>query len=488
MQKSLLSIIIIACFFTSVGQERSIPKIGDVPLYSQRSLNNWDYEIDFQDTLIMQEMAFDNVDGNTDATDITNLGLNFSGDQCWLALHNSGEPNSWAGSNSVFDPAGQADRWMITPAIVVSEDAKLKWRAMSIQLDILPTVETYEVYISTSGGVDHDAFTELPIYTESATPDSWDTKIIDLTGYAEDTVYIAFRHTSNDQGILAIDDIRVGESAQTPDGMGGNFENAENFSFDMTPWTTIDVDQSPTYVFSNVTFPNQGLNMSFIVFNPDETTPSLSNLEANGGERLGACFGAIMPTQGGQGPNDDWLISPKLLMADNSYIEFYAKSITSIYDLERFEVAVSTTDLDPASFTDIISPAPYVNVGTDWTYFHYDLSTYEDQEIYVGIHCISENAFVFCIDDIYIHDVTGFSETFEDEIEIYPNPTRDRIILSGAAGFDVSIFNHLGIELLRENINKENELNLNLSDYPGGIYYIRMEKDGIHTIQKVIKL
>ncbi len=487
MRKTLLFLLLLANTSFLIGQQRALPQANNSSSLSHRSVSTWDYEYDFQDTSLLQDMVFENIDGNTDAAFVTNfLELNFSGERCWLALRDEGA-NVWAGSNSSFDPTGQADRWMITPSIIVSEGAKIKWRAKSVQLDQTATSESYEVYISTTAGDSHDDFTQAPIYTETATPTSWDEKIIDLAAYADDTVYVAFRHTSNNQGILAIDDIRLGETTQTTEGMQGDFENAEDFSAGLSPWTTIDVDQSPTFVFSSITFPGMGNPMGFITFNPAETNPSLSNLSPHGGERMGACFGAIMPQDGGDGPNNDWLIAPKLEIAQNGYLEFWAKSITAQYALERFVVAVSTTNNNDSSFTQIISAGDYVEVDTAWTYYNYDLSAFAGQEVYVGINCVSEDAFVFCIDDIYIDAVTGFSETFESTIEIFPNPTSDQLHINNVQGQHITIFNQMG-QVVRELRNAGDHVVFDLSEFDSSMYFVQFEKNGKVITQKVLKL
>ncbi|NTV84202.1 MAG: hypothetical protein HGA23_07880, partial [Bacteroidales bacterium] len=54
-----------------------------------------------------------------------------------------------------------------------------------------------------------------------------------------------------------------------------NFETYNDFSLMINPWTTQDVDGYQTYGITDVTFPHSGEPMSYIVFNPLSTTPSL---------------------------------------------------------------------------------------------------------------------------------------------------------------------------------------------------------------------
>jgi hypothetical protein len=65
-------------------------------------------------------------------------------------------------------------------------------------------------------------------------------------------------------------------------------------------------------------------------------------------------------------------------------------------------VGVSTTGMDPADFT-IISEGDYVEVpATEWTEFNYDLSAYAGQNVYVGIQCVSNDAFILLVDDVMV--------------------------------------------------------------------------------------
>jgi len=178
-----------------------------------------------------------------------------------------------------------------------------------------------------------------------------------------------------------------------------DFESFSDFSLVFSPWTTRDVDGSLTYGITGFTFPHSGEAMSFIVFNPSQTTPSLLDDAAilpHTGERFAACFASQLHA------NDDWLISPKIELGANGFIKFWVKSYTSAYGLERYRVGVSTTNTEPSSFT-IISDGSYLEAPADaWQQKQFDLSAYEGQDVYIGIHCVSRDAFIFMVDDIEI--------------------------------------------------------------------------------------
>ena len=172
-----------------------------------------------------------------------------------------------------------------------------------------------------------------------------------------------------------------------------SFESYADFALSFAPWTLVDVDMVQTYGFTGITFPNSGAPMAYIIFNPSATTPALDT-SAHSGAKMAACFASNLP------PNNDWLISPQITGATE--LKFWARSYVADYGLERFKVGVSTSGSAPASFT-IISGANYIQAPTTWTEYTYNLTPYGNSPIYVGIQCVSNDAFILFVDDVSIN-------------------------------------------------------------------------------------
>ncbi|RAJ15007.1 T9SS-dependent choice-of-anchor J family protein [Olleya aquimaris] len=176
--------------------------------------------------------------------------------------------------------------------------------------------------------------------------------------------------------------------------------------FDISPvggWTLIDNDGDSTYDSTNTDFTNEGYTGSFIVFNPSATTPaSNTGWDAHTGSKGYYCFNSTGNVSGVI-QNDDYAITPQInLNGTGSELKFWAKSLTDNYaGGERFQVGISTTNTNASSFT-IISPAPYIIPPLTWTEYTYDLSAYDGQNIYVAIHVVSADEFVFMLDDISV--------------------------------------------------------------------------------------
>lgn len=195
------------------------------------------------------------------------------------------------------------------------------------------------------------------------------------------------------------------------------FEDYGDFVLSFSPWTTIDVDGSNTYGFESIEFPNAGSPMAYIVFNPSMTTPSMGDdpaIQPHTGDKFAACFASVAP------PNNDWLITPLTPLGDNSSFSLWVKSYTAQYGLERYKVGVSTTDTDPASFT-IISEGTYLTApATAWEQVTFDISDYDNQNIYIGIQCVSNDAFIFMVDDVVVEtEGGGILYVYNDDFESY---------------------------------------------------------------------
>ncbi|MGF3555087.1 MAG: choice-of-anchor J domain-containing protein [Thermoplasmatota archaeon] len=183
-----------------------------------------------------------------------------------------------------------------------------------------------------------------------------------------------------------------------------DFESYDDFVLDFPPWIQFDGDGSPTYGMTYYDYPNEYYTGSFIIFNPSQTTPPCPYAPPHSGQKFAACFNAVLPAT-----NDDWLITPQLGPASYEEVSFWARSYTDDYNLDRFQVGISTTDTNPSSFT-IISPGNYIEAPITWTQYTYDISAYSGNSIYIAIHCVSYDAFILMVDDFSVTGSTVISE------------------------------------------------------------------------------
>ncbi len=214
------------------------------------------------------------------------------------------------------------------------------------------------------------------------------------------------------------------------------FEAYDDFATTFAPWTGVDVDGSITYGFDGTTFPGMGDPMSYIVFNPATTDPAIASDAAipHGGDKFAACFAAIKPADGGNGPNNDWLITPPIVVQDGLEFSFWAKTYMD-YGLENFNVAVSTTGMAPEDFT-VISGTTPLEAPLDWTQYSYPLSAYNGSTIYVAIQCVSDDVFIFMVDDVLLKIAP--TELDAPVVSIAADGTLSWAPVSGAASYIIT--------------------------------------------------
>lgn len=176
-----------------------------------------------------------------------------------------------------------------------------------------------------------------------------------------------------------------------------DFESYPSFTLDLSPWTVYEETGFGTYTIENTTFPNQAQPFGYIIFDPSGTTPPLTSTgyQAYSGTKYAAHMAQTT------GPDNSWLVTPQLSIADGMEFRFMAKSIVATYGLERFNVYVSTTGNAIADFVKI-SEGTYIQAPTTWTQYSYDLSAYSGEDVYLAIQCVSNDAFLFMVDDVFV--------------------------------------------------------------------------------------
>lgn len=100
------------------------------------------------------------------------------------------------------------DNWLITPQLTLNAGAELTYWVAAQDPDW--AMEHIEVWISTTGSDPSDFTDQVDDYTCPAGTDIWVERIIDLSAYEGEDIYIAFRHCEcTDWFWIKIDDIEV---------------------------------------------------------------------------------------------------------------------------------------------------------------------------------------------------------------------------------------------------------------------------------------
>ena len=253
-----------------------------------------------------------------------------------------------------------------------------------------------------------------------------------------------------------------------------DFESIADFSLSFTPWSVVDVNGGNTYGIQGVTFTNNYLPMAYICFTPTLTNPPLTNMVPHSGQRLGCSFSSIPPLN----PNNKWLISPPLSLGYNPQIDFWVKSYNPAFGSEKYNVAVSTTNTSPSSFVNINSLVE--SAPGDWTHRSYLLTNYANQDVFIGIQCVTDNGFIFMIDDIAITSTIGVPENEKDvRFTLWPNPASELIRVKSRGDFngplEIELEGMTGAVLKTWKINDgAAEQSLDIHDIPQGLYLLKI--------------
>lgn len=189
-------------------------------------------------------------------------------------------------------------------------------------------------------------------------------------------------------------------SPESVDGFLEDFEGHNDFAINSPGsigWTYIDADNKPTYTWQACTFPTQGQKMAYVVMNPWQTVPAVNdnpNYKPHSGQKMLVDFCAV------DAQNNDYIISPRLNFDADFQISFWARSYKTgeNYNAERIRVGYSTTGTQPSDFT-FVNESPYVELPDEWTLVAYDIPK---EARYVTINCVSDDAFMLLIDDIFV--------------------------------------------------------------------------------------
>jgi thiol-disulfide isomerase/thioredoxin/ribosomal protein S8 len=163
------------------------------------------YEEDFSNGIPDTFDLYD-IDQNTPISELSSFS------QAWIAVEQN-DGNRVVASTSAYEPAAQADDWMITQKIAVKKSAWLCWDAKALDSEV---PDGYQIWASTKGN-NIEEFT-IKVFEIGEEHYAWRYRSLDLSefGFGDDTVFIAFRNNSNNRYVLNIDNIEL-YSPQTTD-------------------------------------------------------------------------------------------------------------------------------------------------------------------------------------------------------------------------------------------------------------------------------
>ena len=269
-----------------------------------------------------------------------------------------------------------------------------------------------------------------------------------------------------------------------------SFETYTDFTIsDFGDWIQIDEDGGETWGVTELgDFPNANYIGAGIIFNTSTIVPDPgAQFHAYSGDK-----GLYFFASGANGtifPNDDWTISPLISLdgVTNSSLSLYAKALTDLYGPDQFEIGVSTTGRNVADFT-IISAME--NPGTDYELFTFDLSAYDGQDIYIGIHCTTDDGLLLMMDDFLVTGETtiGISDFNTASASIYPNPVVDSFNVELSSKFNASEVSVSIVDLLGKTVMTFGAADsYSIAALSPGVYMVNINDGQYTATHKIVK-
>jgi hypothetical protein len=194
-------------------------------------------------------------------------------------------------------------------------------------------------------------------------------------------------------------------------------------------------------------------------------------------------------TAHGMGNNDDYLITPQLsINSDKLIMEWWDVVEGSSYN-NTYDILVSTTNKDIASFTDNLGTFDCTN--TTWTKHNVDLSAYDGQNIFIAFHQTYSDAtyWGFGIDDVTIREISSetdfltysFPENFEPSDIDAVNHTIDVIVGNGTDLSELTANFTLSEGASAEISGVEQVSGVTENDFTSAVTYTVTAEDGVTT-------
>ncbi|MFN0202417.1 MAG: choice-of-anchor J domain-containing protein [Bacteroidia bacterium] len=140
--------------------------------------------------------------------------------------------------------------------------------------------------------------------------------------------------------------------------------------------------------------------------------------------------------------SDDWLITKKISIGNNTCLSWYAYSQDAFYP-EKYEVRVSETTADTAAFmdsTDLV--ASIASEGYFENYRSVNLSKYKNKDVYVAFRQTSRDKFILVLDDV------RFAEVLTKDLAMFSIRNGNQVDTSTTVKIKASVINH-GSDTLR---------------------------------------
>lgn len=330
------------------------------------------------------------------------------------------------------------DNYLATPQLILGSDEELVYWVSG--QDPEWSAEHYGVYLSTTGNQPAD-FT-VNLFEETLSDDTWILRMVDLSAYAGQEVYIAFRHFNvTDQFYIKLDNVTLpGEIIpcdETPE------DWCSEYALGLWPNINDTFGGAPV---------NDGTGCPFNEIDAFEVWMSEAYALDNVVEGTSYTFSHC------NGPGAGTWIPEYTIIAPSGAVDAYGAG-------DGDGCSITWTASESGTYLIVINEAGNCGVGA------------EVENGYPAITC-NDN-------------VTGIEENGNEAFNIFPNPNTGTFTITyqGEGGLaDIEVLEVSGKVIQRTHVNFSNEamLPVDLGNSATGMYFIRVTINDTVSIQKVM--
>ena len=459
--------------------------------------------------------------------------------EAWIKFYD-GYDNKIAFSTSYYDPEGQANDWLITPAITIPQDGNptLYWKGKSYDFEF---TDSYAVKVSETNN-DQESFTSTLTQIDAEQPFDYASHTLDLSAYKGKTIYLAFVNNTNSGTYLALDDLYISQSANCvmpsvegfstsnlkPNSVTINWSATSGITNYDTGLTTFDTavsskgtTSSTTKVFDNL---QSGKRYQFFLKNADcgsgwagpksiwtptelpysydfeKTVENFGEYDSDGWASTTWLMGENQSVaQNGSGyaynntstsaaGKNDWLFSYPIYLKNGETVT--AKYYTSIGNESADPVTLKVAVASAPDKNNIIENLRTQTVSQQaYTEFTVSYTATADQVYYIGFGNTTPKVTTTTalrLDNIsFSKSNLAVSDVNKTNIKVYPNPVVDQLNIKTYETIKSVQIYSLDGKLLKT-ING-NTTTVDFKNYPKGSYLVKIETNKSTTSQKVIK-
>ena len=404
---------------------------------------------------------------------------------------------------SWLDGTEKADRWCVLPPFAPTEESYLVWDVASFNPYFL---ETYYVMISSNGNDTWYYFTEEEYVNESA---DFKTRGIDLSDYAGQEIYIAFRLRSENCEHLILDNIELygGTAVElldvtaTVDPEEGVVWKLDEFTVTFENVESVVVDEYSYFYMPYIAIVDEnnsleqiaGVRVAAVEDQPTQLSLYIEEDEMTEITEFGK-YALVIPRKY-LVFNDD----PQLLISAKEFVFYYEVGIPieSPSNLKADSITSSSVTLTWDAVENALSYNVYsadvllANV-TETTYTVVDLTAETEYTFVVsavrdGQEKKSEAIVVKTLEAEPEPENPGEGiEEFEASFNVYPNPVNDKLYIETEAEVEkVVVYDIYGRQ--QSTVNGQQSLSIDMSDLNSGVYFVKVVTENGEVVKRIVK-